>query len=202
MFRRNQRVDCACIRAKAPLQSGARNPEASSRFAHRQAAHDGELLVGNSRFGPSEPGPCALARARPATTRSIRARSNSAIMASRCACKRPPGVVQSRPSRTDMNPTPSACRSSSRMTRCFNDLPILSRDQQTTTSNRRRRGSRISRSRAGRRSFAPLLGQNLQKSVRRRIAPDREDTSSDGTSAPLPSSLLDSLGESGRMGHP
>ncbi len=72
----------------------------------------GRVLGLPSRF------PCALARCRPASTRSlIRSRSNSARAAKMCNCSLPAGVVQSIPSPRLTNATPTACKSSGNVTR-------------------------------------------------------------------------------------
>ena len=62
--------------------------------------------------------PCALARCRPAITRSrMRPRSNSAKAARIWSCSFPAGVVQSIPSPSETNTTPRCCKSSSFVTR-------------------------------------------------------------------------------------
>jgi hypothetical protein len=82
-----------------------------------------------------------------------------------CNCSRPAAVVQSIPSPSDTNGMPTACTSSSSVTRCFKLRPRRSNRQTTNTSNRRRLASATSRSRAGRRSVAPLTARSTNSTT-------------------------------------
>ena len=100
-----------------PLESRPGNPEPSSGFAHRQTPNFCNPLVGVSRSGRPSLWPCALARARPATTRSCNSSVQTPRSATDLELQRPLGVVVSIPPKGNER-YPSAWSSSSSRMRC------------------------------------------------------------------------------------
>ena len=143
--RQRWRVDRATPRRLAPSRTEI--PFTASSFA-----------TGTGSDGRPRRFPCARARSRPAIVRSFRRSRSNWLRAARIASwSRPLAEPRSRPSFNETNGTFSDCRSSITARRCFRSRPIRSRAQHTTTWTLARRASRRSRSRPGRRSFAPLI---------------------------------------------
>ena len=164
-------LGCACRPASShPCGNRRRSSAQPSTLKHptpapphvqtRPASRCGRGLLGRRAAFPAP----ALASGQPSPLRDagpleLRDRAEDVHLQLACRCRRVDALVE----RHECDP--NACSSSSNKIKWRRFRPSRSRRQQTRTSNLRRFASVMSRSSAGRRSFAPLTPESTYSTV-------------------------------------